>query len=116
MYENMMRPHAMRTCRTPMPRSHVTISGVPMPPGRTSMIAGACNVMMSQVGPRNIYEKYEPESPQYAVPTSSPYIAQGRFSVGCKEPNAGGQAAAQEYTRTCAPPANTAPWLKHDKA
>ena len=35
-----------------------------MPPGRTSMIAGACNVMYSQLGPDNIYEKNtRPESP-----------------------------------------------------
>ena len=37
-----------------------------MPPGRTSMIAGACNVMFNPFGPDNIYEKIRPESPIWA--------------------------------------------------
>src|ERR1700693_334619 len=42
----MTRPHAMRTWRTPMPRSHAgNPSAASAPLGRTSTIAGACSAM-----------------------------------------------------------------------
>src|SRR6266852_6738749 len=50
MYENMTRPQAMRTCRTPMPRSHIEMPDAASKPlARTSIIAGACSAMRDQL-------------------------------------------------------------------
>ncbi len=49
----MTRPHARRTCRTPMPRSHVVVPNVALAPvGRTSTIAGACSAIRNQFSKR----------------------------------------------------------------
>jgi hypothetical protein len=79
-----MRPHTSRTWRTPIPRSHLAMPGVPSI-GRTSMIAGASTAMSNlycRTGEKEFAEKARPQ------PTNKVRCRvklQERFGIGERE-------------------------------
>jgi len=84
-----MRPHTSRTWRTPIPRSHLAMPGVPSI-GRTSMIAGASIAMSNlycRMGKGKFAEKAQASACEKSALPDSNYrsslaLASGNRGIG----------------------------------